>query len=161
MLDGVLGRTDEYARDRAEAERHVKVNLGSADGSSLDYRQRDAMHYHIYDLEAWTEIALITGCCEPEVGRAFHFFERTMREHPDHREFANSTAPIDGRRAAAGFDYARAQTYDVRKAARAIFAYATLPDRHVPSDLWQAALDGSAHSNLFYEARYYLWRSGN
>ena len=160
MLDRVLGRTDEYARDRAEAERHLKTNLGSVDGSSLDYHQRDAMHYHVYDLEAWNEIALITGCCGPELDRAFGFFEKTMREHPEHREFANTTAPIDSKRAAAGFGYARAQTYDVRKAARAIFSYATLPDRHVPPELWQAALDGSTHSNLFYEARYYLWRPG-
>jgi hypothetical protein len=161
MLDRLLGSTEDYQRDLAEAQRHVKANLASPDGRSLDYGQRDAMHYHIFDLEPWTEIALVTGEFGSNVDLAFGFFDKTLREHPDHVEFANSTAPIDGKRAAAGFDYARPQAYDVREAARAIFAYATLPGRHVPPELWQAAIDGASHGTLFYEARYYLWQVRN
>jgi multidrug resistance efflux pump len=161
MLDRLLGRTGDYDNDLADVQRHLSVNLASPDGKSLDYDQRDAMHYHVFDLEAWTEIELITGCCGSHIDRAFGFFERTLREDPQHTEFAHSTAPIDAKRAAAGFGYARPQSYDVRKAARAVFAYATLPGRHVPADLWKAALDGSTHSDLFYEARYYLWRARN
>ena len=157
MLDRMLGRTNDYERDLADTERQLHANLAAADGSSLDYQQRDAMHYHIFDLEAWTEIGLVTGRFGPSLDRSFGFFERSMREHPEHLEFANSSAPIDGKRAAAGFAYAKPQIYEVRKAARAIFAYATLPGRHVPASLWEAAHDGESHSDLFYEARYYLW----
>jgi len=161
MLDKMLGRTDEYEKDLALTERHLKLNLASPDGSSIDYKQRDALHYHIFDLEAWNEIALVTGCCASNVDRAFGFFEKTLKNNPDHLEFANSTAPIDGRRAANGFEYARAHIYDVSKAARAIFSYATLPGRHVSPELWQAALDGREHKNLFYEAGSYLWLARN
>jgi multidrug resistance efflux pump len=157
-LDRLLGMTIQYQRDLAHAERHAEVNLASLDGASLDYEQRDALHYHVYDLEAWIEIALLTNCCEGRIDRSFAFFERTIREHPDHIEFANSSAPIDRKRAAAGFEYAKPHTYDVRKAAQAIFEYATLPGRRVSPELWTAALNGRRRDNLFYEARYYLWQ---
>jgi multidrug resistance efflux pump len=166
MLDRYLGRSADYERDLAAAVRLEKVNLGSADGSSLDYRERDAMHYHIFDLEAWTEIALVTGCCRSSIDRAFVFFEKQMREHPEHIEFANSTAPIDRKRASGGFEYAKGHPYEINKASRAIFAYATLGRdsratdrvRSVPPAIWDAAARGATHSNLFYEARYYLWQ---
>ena len=157
MLDKMLGRADQYEKDLAVTERHLKSNLGSANGSSLDYKQRDAMHYHVFDLEAWNEIVLVTGCCGQNVDRAFRFFENTLRADPNHVEFANSTAPIDGKRAAGGFEYAKAQSYDPHKAARAIFAYATIPGRTVSPALWKAARDGSEYKDLFYQARYFLW----
>ncbi len=159
MLDLMLDRRSDYERDLAAAKQHEKVNLPYADGSSLDYHERDAMHYHIFDLEPWTEIALITQCCEASVDRAFEFFERQMREHPDHIEFANSTAPIDRKRAEGGFEYAKAHPYEIGKAAREIFAYATLRGRKASADLWNTATAGASRSSLFYEARYYLWRA--
>jgi len=124
------------------------------------------MHYHIFDLEAWTEIALVTGCCGSSIDRAFVFFEKQMREHPEHIEFANSTAPIDRKRASGGFEYAKGHPYEINKASRAIFTYATLGRdsratdrvRSVPQAIWNAAARGARHSNLFYEARYYLWQ---
>src|SRR4030095_8703048 len=146
MLDKYLGHAADYERDLATALRLEKVNLAS-DGSSLDYRERDAMHYHIFDLEAWTEIALVTGCCGSSIDRAFAFFEKQMREHPEHIEFANSTVPIDRKRASSGFEYAKAHPYEITKASRAIFAYATLVrylraadrDRSLPATIWNAA----------------------
>jgi multidrug resistance efflux pump len=161
MLDRLLGRTSDYERDLAEVQRHLAVNLAASDGDSIDYRERDAMHYHVFDLEAWTEIALVTGCCRADVDRAFSFFERTLRESPDHIEFANSTAPIDRKRASAGFSYAQPKAYDSRDAAREIVSYATLSGHAASSQLWNVATNDSAHRDLFYQARYYLWRPEN
>jgi len=166
MLDKYLGHTADYDRDLAAALRHEKENLASPDGSSLDYRERDAMHYHIFNLEAWIEIALVTGCCGSSIDRAFAFFEMQTREHPEHIEFANSTAAIDQKRASRGFEYAKARPYDINNASRAIFAYATLlrsspttnRDRSVQPSVWNAAGAGATHSSLFHEARYYLWQ---
>ncbi len=161
MLDRLLGRNSDYERDLAEVQRHLAVNLGASDGSSIDYRERDAMHYHVFDLEAWTEIALVTGCCGARVDRAFGFFERTLREHPEHIEFATSTAPIDHKRASAGFGYAQPKAYDLRDASREIFSYATLSGHPASPQLWKVAANDSAHGDLFYQARYYLWRAEN
>jgi hypothetical protein len=159
MLDRLLGRDADYTRDMAAVERHRKANLPTADGKSIDYQQRDAMHYHVFDMEAWLEIALVSGCCGDSMDRSFQFFERTLAENPTHLEFTKSTAPIDRQRAAAGFDYAKAKVFDVTKAARMVFAYATLPGRQVDRGLWIAATEGEKHDNLLYEARYYLWNA--
>jgi hypothetical protein len=166
MLDKYLGHTSDYERDLAATLRHEKVNLASADGSSVDFRERDAMHYHIFTLEAWTEIALITGCCRSSIDRAFAFFEKQMSEHPEHIEFANSTVSIDRKRASGGFEYAKGLPYDITNASRAIFSYATLvkdprtADRgpFIDPAIWGAAAGRANRSDLFYEARYYLWQ---
>ena len=159
MLDRLLGHDADYARDIAAVEEHRHANLPAPDGKSIDYDQRDAMHYHVFDLEAWLEIALVTGCCGESMDRSFQFFERTLAEDPTHVEFANSTAAIDRKRAAAGFDYAKAHAFDVKRAARLVFAYATLPGRQVDRGLWKAATEGEKRDNLLYEARYYLWNT--
>jgi hypothetical protein len=156
MLDKLLNRSAAYQVDLAQVEKQLDANL-LPNGESIDYQQRDAMHYHIYDLEAWNEIALVTGCCGDRIDRAFAFFDDTIKSDPGHVEFAKTTAPIDQRRAAAGFDYAQAKNFDVHEAARAIFSYATLPGRKVDDGLWRAALEGKARKNLFYLARFYLW----
>ena len=66
MLDKLLARDADYRKDLRAAAEHLKVNLANPDGSSLDYHERDALHYHVFDLEAWEEIALVTGCCGAE-----------------------------------------------------------------------------------------------
>jgi multidrug resistance efflux pump len=158
MLDKLLGRDRDYERDLREAEQHLRVNLPNADGSSLDYHERDALHYHVFDLEAWEEIALVTGCCGAGIDRAFNFFRVTALQTPEHVEFSGSTAPIDRKRAAAGFEYAQAHAYQIQEAARAIFGYATVSGRKPEAELQRAAEQGRRSNNLFYEARYYLWQ---
>jgi hypothetical protein len=153
MLDKLLDRDADYAKDLAAAERHLSANLAE-DGRSIDYQQRDAMHYHVFNVEAWIEIALVTGCCRERVDRAFAFFERKLADDPRHVEFANTTAPIDRARADAGFAYAKPHAYDPAKAARAMFGYAALTG----SSAAGSATRGAQHSNLFYEARSYLWQ---
>ncbi|WP_316826424.1 alginate lyase family protein [Pedobacter miscanthi] len=37
---------------------HININL-YADGTSLDFKERDAMHYHIYDLEPMLKLAIM------------------------------------------------------------------------------------------------------
>src|SRR5262249_9374953 len=156
MLDRVLGDSESYRRDLEAVGKHLENNLGSSDGASRDFHERDALHYQAFDLEAWEEIALQSGCCQENIDRAFDFL---LKESGDtsHLEFAKSTAAIDRMRAAAGFGYAEKKRFDLKAAARAIFAYATLPGRKVPSGAWQLALDGRKQANLFYLARYYLW----
>ena len=159
MLDRLLDRESDYAKDMREVEQQLKANLPTTDGKSIDYDQRDAMHYQVFDMEGWIEIALVSNCCGDPVDRGFHFVERTLAEDPSHVEFAKSTAPIDRKRAAGGFGYAKAKPFDVAQAARAIFAWSTLPGRQADRGLWKAAGEGEKRDNLLYEARYYLWNA--
>ena len=93
--------------------------------------------------------------CRAHFDRRAHC--RTAVSAHNSSKLAKSTAAIDRKRAAAGFEYAEKHRFQLKDAARAVFAYATLPGRDVPSKVWQAALDGKKQDNLFYLARYYLW----
>ena len=42
----------------AHLKTHIAINL-NADGTSLDFKERDAMHYHIYDLEPMLKLAIM------------------------------------------------------------------------------------------------------
>lgn len=100
----------------AEAEAHARINIDETTGASIDYRERDAVHYHNYDMAAWNEIVLLSGCCKARVQRGNEFLADLIERDDLHNEFAGSVASIDQRRAAAGFDYARAGgTFAVEK----------------------------------------------
>lgn len=45
-----------YANENLK--KHIEVNL-NADGTSWDFKERDAMHYHIYDLEPMLRLAIL------------------------------------------------------------------------------------------------------
>lgn len=42
----------------ANLNSHIQVNL-NPDGTSLDFKERDAIHYHIYDLEPLLKLSII------------------------------------------------------------------------------------------------------
>ena len=132
----------------ARIKGHQYINLAAADGASLDFAERDALHYHVYDLEAWGEIGLLSGCCGPALERSYGFLLKRLRDFPQAVEFANSTAAIDKRRAEAGFAYAQAQPYDPRRAARVTITFATLRSPQVPDQaLAQAESSNSKFKN--------------
>ena len=160
LLDKVLGDDASLQRRRSEVRDHLKVNLGSrSDGASLDYEERDALYYHVFNLEAWCEIQLQLQCCETEIRAAFEFFAKKVQEGDTGGEFAQSIAPIDAARAAAGFDYAqRNERYDVGRAARLIVQFYTF-DRSAPvASMWSIAQPKQgSKSHVFYFVRREIW----
>ena len=84
----------------------IEVNLNS-DGSSYDFLQRDALHYHVYDLDAWTQIAIVapkvlTTHHRERIQQAFLFMKPYYEGTREHIEFANSKVPFDAERREAG-----------------------------------------------------------
>ena len=75
----------------------------------FDFRQRDALHYHIYNLKAWAWLMLfapefVTG--KSEILEATEFLEPYFSGIREHREFVCSKIPFDLERKAAGIaDY--------------------------------------------------------
>lgn len=53
-----LGNRQFIAWTIAELKQHIQVNL-NADGTSIDFLERDAMHYHIYDLQPLLRLAIV------------------------------------------------------------------------------------------------------
>ena len=160
LLDKVLGDDASLKRHRHDVQDHLKVNLGSqSDGASLDYEERDALYYHVFNLEAWCELQLQLQCCETEIRAAFEFLAKKIQAGDTHGEFAQSIAPIDAERAAAGFDYAQInQRYDEQRAARLIVQFYTF-DRSAPlASMWSIAQPKQGSKNLlFYFVRREIW----
>ncbi len=130
LLDRALDDAGGLATDRAAAEAHAVDNLDAETGESVDLRERDALRYHVYNLDAWLEIALATGCCDAPVTAAWRLVEGRLRSGETGGEFEGSVAPIDAARGRAGFGYgAPGSTFDPKRAIGAALAFHTLhPD---------------------------------
>lgn len=89
---------------------HINVNL-YADGSSLDFKKRDALHYHLYDLEPLLKLAIMINRGE---GTNFYTYQSpngsSIKKSVDwlipyikgdkkHEEYVNTTVKFDHDRA--------------------------------------------------------------
>ncbi|WP_259067853.1 alginate lyase family protein [Mucilaginibacter sp. X4EP1] len=95
---------------RTELEKQLAINLNT-DGTTLDFVERDAFHYHTYDLEP-----LLTACITiyratgknyfdyqtpngASLKKCVDFMVPYMTGEKTHGEFVNSTVPFDKQRA--------------------------------------------------------------
>ncbi len=67
-------------------------------GESIDYVRRDALHYQVYDLAPWIEIALLAGRSFAQVDAGWDFFVAKLLASHKHYEFAASSDPFDAAR---------------------------------------------------------------
>jgi Alginate lyase len=119
------------ARFVIDVERQIGANL-YADGSSYDFHQRDALHYHIYDLEPLLTVAIaarrhgldlydFTGSGGGSIRKSVQFLLPFCMGEEQHREFLHS---------AVRFDYARADNgqaeYAIGRLFQPITAYNAL-----------------------------------
>jgi hypothetical protein len=89
---------------------HININL-YPDGTSLDFKERDAMHYHIYDLEPMLKLAIIIDRAK---GTNFYTYESPkgssikksvewlipyINGEKQHEEYVNTTVKFDHDRA--------------------------------------------------------------
>ena len=51
MLDHILSDDAAMLIDTAAVREHLRVNTNSDTGVSIDYLERDALYYHVYNLE--------------------------------------------------------------------------------------------------------------
>jgi alginate lyase len=93
-------------------KRHLDVNL-YADGTTLDFHQRDALYYHVYDLLPLVDLALAadkngeklynyTTVQGANLEKSIAFLIPYITGEKTHREFVHSTVKFDGQRSAAG-----------------------------------------------------------
>jgi len=91
----------------------IAVNL-SPDGSSIDFKRRDALHYHVYDLEPLLKLAIVI---KEATGFDFYTYQSTngasikksvewllpyLTGEKTHGEYVNSTVKFDQDRAING-----------------------------------------------------------
>lgn len=107
LPDAALGRwvADEYTR-------HLERNL-DPDGTTFDFHQRDALHYHVYDLLPLVELAIAADkngasfyrqetAKGATLEKAIAFLIPYVTGEKTHAEFVHSTVKFDQERSAAG-----------------------------------------------------------
>jgi len=107
LPDAALGRwvADEYSR-------HLERNL-DPDGTTFDFHQRDALHYHVYDLLPLVELAIAADkngatfyrqqtASGATLDKAIAFLIPYVNGEKTHVEFVHSTVKFDQERSAAG-----------------------------------------------------------
>jgi len=108
----VLGDGTQIARAVDGFKRLVDANL-NADGTSYDFLERDALHYHVYDLEPLLTLAIAAhrhgldfydyvGAKGGSLRRSVQFLIPFCTGASQHREFVNSKVLFDRQRAANG-----------------------------------------------------------
>lgn len=146
-----LGDPELIAEAHAAYASQLLANI-RADGSTLDFELRDAIHYVVYDLEPLATAALAArqhgkdwlGDVDHALGRAFAWLEPYAAGRRTHEEFANTRIGFDRTRRDAGvkgFEGA----FDPRKARTAMALAARLDPRFLDTakalrtEAWQEA----------------------
>ena len=110
LIRGIAGAVagDEalVASTRQLVAAHVARNLRS-DGSSIDFSERDALHYHVYDVEPLTELVLfvpsaVDAPTADAIGSGVMFLRPFVLGEQLHIEFVRTTVPFDVQRRQAG-----------------------------------------------------------
>lgn len=108
-------------------KRHLEVNL-NPDGSTFDFHQRDALHYHLYDLLPLVELAVaadknridLYGYATRQratLEKSVAFLIPYVTGEKEHREFVRSTVKFDAERSGAEDPSIRiGEKWDPRKA---------------------------------------------
>jgi multidrug resistance efflux pump len=160
MLDLLLADNKALIADRKLLAKHQKVNLLKG-GESIDYQERDALHYHTYNLEAWLEIALLDDNYKEVVNESYAWLIKQLNEGNTHGEFINSKQKIDARRASKGVAYAKkGGDFNTRKTARSIINHSTLnalPLLKQPE--YKFLPETLSKPLLFHYARHFLWKN--
>jgi hypothetical protein len=159
MLDKVLGDKGDFVEELGKVGNHLIINIDSKTGETVDFKERHALYYHVYNLEAWLEIALLTGHFNEPISMAFDFMKRRIEAGDIHSEFEGSKALIDELRGKAGFGYGVGhKTFDVSRAGRVIVSYYTLSSESPSSFLWSIATGNTSRRIVFLLSRRALWK---
>jgi hypothetical protein len=158
MLDRLLEDEASLNQDKETLRQHID-NYLFADCISIDYQERDALHYHVYDLEPWLEIALLEPSYFPRIQPAYDFLLKQIKDGNIHNQFANSKQKIDSKREKGGFSYAKkGGSFDTKRISRSVITFNTLTQQAIdPTLLKYLSKKKIRQSLLFHTIRYHLW----
>jgi hypothetical protein len=107
LLDKMTQDNNDWQQQLVVAKTLLMRNLNPDTGESVDYRERHALYYHNYVLQAWLEIALLANIDAIRINRAYQFLISQSNANHQTAEFIGSKAKIDYLRSASGFAYAK------------------------------------------------------
>ena len=157
MLDRLLEDEKSLNKDKENLRQHINNNLLEK-GVSIDYEERDALHYHTYNLEPWLEIALLEPNYLEKVEESYQFLIQQIKDDNIHNQFANSKQKIDAKRAKGGFSYTKkGSSFDPKRITRSVIAFNTLKQQPLNEDIFKyLSKKKIKQSLLFHYIRYSL-----
>jgi hypothetical protein len=158
MVDRLLEDEKSLNTDKETLRHHIDKNL-LKDGISIDYQERDALHYHVYNLEPWLEIALLEPQYLPRVKESYDYLIKQIKDGNIHNQFANSTQKIDQKRAKGGFSYAKkGGSFDSKRITRSVITFYTQTQQELDNEVLKYLSKKKAQQSLlFHYIRYFLW----
>jgi hypothetical protein len=158
MADRLLEDEKSLNNDKETLRKHIDKNL-LQEGISVDYQERDALHYHVYNLEPWLEIAMLEPQYLPRVKESYDYLIKQIKDNNIHNQFANSKQKIDRKRAKGGFSYAKkGGSFDTKRITRSVIAFNTLSQEESDKKVLKyLSAKKVRQSLLFHYIRYALW----
>ena len=141
MTAMALGDNQLFAAAREQFYKQLGQNL-HPDGESMDFGERDALHYQVYDLEPLVRAAMaahtrgedwmnMRGENGATLAAGLNWLLPYARGEKTHQEFVHSTVKFDSQRADAGMkDYSG--PWDPKKARDLYWTASTLDPRYQP-----------------------------
>jgi hypothetical protein len=129
-------------------KRQIEVNL-RPDGSSIDFHERDALHYHCYDVEPLLELAIAANNngtnlytykskSGASLEKSVKFLMPFCSGEKKHPEFVKSTVAFDRKRAESGDEnYKAGHLFDPKKGGHSLELAAAF-DKNLPEVYCQA-----------------------
>ena len=158
MVDRLLEDEKSLNADKETLRQHINKNL-LQDGISIDYQERDALHYHVYNLEPWLEIAMLEPHYLPRVKESYDYLIKQIKNDNIHNQFANSKQKIDRKRAKGGFSYAKkGGSFDTKRITRSVISFNTQSQEDTDIKVLKYLSKKKAQQSLlFHYIRYALW----
>ena len=158
MLDRLLEDETSLNQDKETLRQHIDNNI-LEDGISIDYQERDALHYHVYNLEPWLEIAMLEPSYFSRLKPSYDFLLKQVKDGNIHNQFANSKQNIDSKREKGGFSYAKkGGSFDSKRITRSVISFNTLTQQTIdPNLLKYLSKKKIRQSLLFHYIRYHFW----
>lgn len=139
MMAAALQDHDLFVRARMAARRQLAVNLRPA-GETLDFGERDALHYVVYDLEPLLRASLVAASvgedwyhlkAKASLADAVAWLLPYANRERQHQEFVHSTVSFDAERARHG-EKGYSGLFDPKNAAQAMWLAASLDPSYLP-----------------------------
>ncbi len=139
-----IGNADYQKFATDGLKKQVEVNL-YADGSGMDFKLRDALHYHAYDLEPLLKLAIVlkratgadyysmTSPTGSSIKKSTEWFLPYVSGEKTHGEFVNSTVKFDQARAKNGEkDYVAGTLFDPKNGVKTLTLAAYFDPQYLP-----------------------------
>ena len=151
FLAAAIGDKDMLKATGKMLDAHLQENLLD-NGQSIDFRDRDAFHYHVYDLYPLIEVAaqmpkgFLSGASMARIQKSLDFMRPYFMGEKENIEFKDTKVAFDIKRKKAGYEKYQNQPWDPTEA-RELLRLGRVPFPGIRN--WTGSTVDAKYSNMF------------